>query len=61
MARDSFIRMHVYSVSSTEHVVLIVVHHLVFDGASTPVFLKDLFTIYESLVKITVTLSRVKR
>ncbi|KYC88117.1 non-ribosomal peptide synthetase [Bacillus amyloliquefaciens] len=51
LARDSFIRMHVYSVSSTEHVVLIVVHHLVFDGASTPVFLKDLFTIYESLVK----------
>ncbi|MFK4467820.1 amino acid adenylation domain-containing protein [Bacillus sp. RC252] len=51
LARDSFIRMHVYSVSSTEHVVLFVVHHLVFDGASTPVFLKELFSIYEALVK----------
>ncbi|WP_139488131.1 non-ribosomal peptide synthetase [Brevibacillus dissolubilis] len=49
--RDPLIRMNVYSATPTDHVVLVVVHHLVFDGASTSVFLSDLFATYEALVK----------
>lgn len=51
LALDSLVRMNVYSASQTDHVVLIVVHHLVFDGASTSVLLSDLFSTYEALMK----------
>ncbi|MCR8936092.1 amino acid adenylation domain-containing protein [Brevibacillus laterosporus] len=50
LARDPFIRMNIYSISPIEHIALIVVHHLVFDGASTPVFLADLLSFYEAAV-----------
>jgi hypothetical protein len=49
LLRDPFVRMSIYTLSPVEHVVLIVVHHFVFDGASAPIFLADLFSFYEAL------------
>ncbi|WP_431040586.1 amino acid adenylation domain-containing protein [Streptomyces sp. P1-3] len=54
LAGQSPARAAVYSVGSAEApetLVLLVFHHLVFDGASTPVLLRDLFQAYETLLQ----------
>ncbi|MDJ0460312.1 non-ribosomal peptide synthetase [Streptomyces sp. H27-C3] len=54
LARDSPARAFVYSAGSEEApdtLVLLVFHHLVFDGASTPVLLRDLLQAYEALLQ----------
>jgi amino acid adenylation domain-containing protein len=48
LAADSLVRAHVYAVADGHTVVLLVFHHIVFDGASTPVFLTDLVTAYQA-------------
>ncbi|MGW0548126.1 amino acid adenylation domain-containing protein [Streptomyces altiplanensis] len=54
LARDSLARAFVYSTGSADApdtLVLLVFHHLVFDGASTPVLLRDLLQAYEALLE----------
>ena len=44
------LRAHLIRLSGTEHVLLIVVHHAVFDGWSAGVFLRDLAALYHAEV-----------
>ncbi|WP_406346326.1 amino acid adenylation domain-containing protein [Streptomyces sp. NBC_00648] len=49
LASDPLARAYVYETDAPGAVVLLVFHHLVFDGASTPLFLRDLASAYETL------------
>ncbi|MEU8268266.1 amino acid adenylation domain-containing protein [Sphaerisporangium sp. NPDC049002] len=49
LAEDPLARAHVFEVDGADTVVLLVFHHLVFDGASTPLFLRDLISAYEAV------------
>ncbi|MFD9789949.1 amino acid adenylation domain-containing protein [Streptomyces sp. NPDC059070] len=49
LASDPLARAHVYETDAPGAVVLLVFHHLVFDGASTPLFLRDLVSAYDAL------------
>ncbi|GGS54976.1 hypothetical protein GCM10010206_15880 [Streptomyces cinerochromogenes] len=49
LAEDPLARAHVFEADGADTVVLLVFHHLVFDGASTPLFLRDLISAYEAL------------
>ncbi len=40
------LRLTLYSMSPTEHVLLMTVHHIVFDGWSLGIFLKELVSLY---------------
>ncbi|MDO6526357.1 amino acid adenylation domain-containing protein [Motilimonas sp. 1_MG-2023] len=50
LSGDALVRFKLYLTAPGEVVVMIVVHHIVFDGASTPIFLCTLFSAYETLV-----------
>ncbi|PHS16282.1 MAG: hypothetical protein COA78_04055 [Blastopirellula sp.] len=50
LACGPLIRTRVFRLAPQEYVVLIVVHHIVFDGASIPKYLNSLFECYESIV-----------
>ncbi|MET8582263.1 amino acid adenylation domain-containing protein [Streptomyces collinus] len=49
LSEDPLARVHVFEADGADTVVLLVFHHLVFDGASTPLFLRDLISAYEAL------------
>ncbi len=44
-------RVRLFAVAPDEHVLLLVFHHLVFDGASAPVLLRDLMASHEALAE----------
>lgn len=46
---DPLARAYVHTTGPAESYVLLVVHHLVFDGASTPILLRDLLAAYDQL------------
>ena len=48
LSKGPLIRMHVLSLSPDEHIALIVVHHIVFDGASWPVLMSTLLEAYDA-------------
>lgn len=41
------LRMTLYSLSSSRHLLLLVAHHLIFDGLSMEIFTRDLLDLYE--------------
>jgi len=41
-------RIHLFSLAEEEHVLLINVHHIVFDGSSLPIMLKELLQLYSA-------------
>jgi amino acid adenylation domain-containing protein len=47
LEQGPLMRVTLFSKSATEHVLLIVIHHIIFDGRSIPLFLKELFEAYE--------------
>ena len=46
LAQGPLVRATLYRLSSIEHVLLVTAHHIVFDGWSISVFLKELASIY---------------
>jgi len=50
LAVAPLMRVSLFELSSTEHLLLIVVHHIVFDGWSEGVLLRDLAALYEAEV-----------
>jgi amino acid adenylation domain-containing protein len=46
LKRGPFIRIHLLSRSEQDHILLIVIHHMVFDGSSTVLFFKSLMEAY---------------
>lgn len=48
--RDHLIRYHLFSLSATEHWLVFVTHHLIFDLWSLNIFLYELFQLYEAFV-----------
>ena len=48
LSKGPLIRMQVLSLSPEEHIALVVVHHIVFDGASWPVLLATLLEAYDA-------------
>ncbi|MFI1016458.1 amino acid adenylation domain-containing protein [Streptomyces sp. NPDC020965] len=49
LATDAVFRAELLKVSATEHILLITVHHIVFDGWSASVLLRDLAALYEAV------------
>lgn len=41
-------RIHLFSLAPEEHVLLINIHHIVFDGSSLPIMLKELLQLYSA-------------
>jgi len=48
LARDPFLRITLLKLDETEHVVLLTMHHIISDGWSLGVFLRELTTLYEA-------------
>jgi len=59
LSSGPLVRMKVYRRSEDEYIILIVIHHIVFDGASTPIFLNALFSSYEKIASSDSTLEPV--
>ena len=51
LARGPLFRLRLFRLSTIEHVLIVTVHHIVFDGWSTGVFLKELVTLYAAFSK----------
>ncbi|MCX4743981.1 amino acid adenylation domain-containing protein [Kitasatospora sp. NBC_01287] len=45
------LRVHLFARSASEHVVLVVAHHIAFDGTSVPLLLRTLFDAYDRLTR----------
>ncbi|WP_143088761.1 non-ribosomal peptide synthetase, partial [Paenibacillus algorifonticola] len=45
--RDSYVRLEVIRLSQAEHLLMIDMHHMISDGISLNVFVKELFDLYE--------------
>jgi hypothetical protein len=50
LRRGPLIRMTLYSLGQSRHVLLLVAHHLIFDGQSMEIFVRDLLQLYELAV-----------
>ncbi|WP_162344120.1 non-ribosomal peptide synthetase [Cyclobacterium salsum] len=48
LGKDFMIRAKMYSLSSNECLLFVVVHHIAFDGWSIPVFIKELFALVKA-------------
>jgi amino acid adenylation domain-containing protein len=48
LEKDSLLRVRVYKIDSNEHIILIVMHHVISDGWSFGVFCKELSLFYRS-------------
>lgn len=46
--RQPLLELHVFKIAEEEHLLLVHVHHLIFDGISQEVFLADLATLYRA-------------
>ena len=46
--RDPLMRVHLFSQSPDEHILLVVIHHIIFDGASVLIFINDLLSVYKT-------------
>ncbi len=51
LTRDLLIQCHLYRVDPAQHLLLIVMHHIVTDGASVRVFLNELGRLYSTYAK----------
>jgi amino acid adenylation domain-containing protein len=52
LAESPPIRFAVFTAAPDRHLLLFVAHHIAFDGASTFIFLSELFQLYESLLQL---------
>lgn len=50
LRRGPLIRMTLYSLGQSRHVLLLVAHHIIFDGQSMEIFVRDLLELYELAV-----------
>ncbi|MEG3936238.1 amino acid adenylation domain-containing protein, partial [Microcoleus sp. T3_B1] len=50
LAEDSLIRAELVQLTPTENVLLLTIHHIIFDGWSVNIFLQEFTTIYSALV-----------
>ncbi len=50
LATEPVLRAHLYGVAPAEHVLLLVIHHIAFDGASIAPLVQDLATAYRARV-----------
>ena len=50
LANDYMLRAHLVKLAEAEYILTIVMHHIVSDGWSTPIFLKELVQSYDSLL-----------
>ncbi|EOH98218.1 amino acid adenylation domain-containing protein [Enterococcus haemoperoxidus ATCC BAA-382] len=46
LSQGPLIKSHVFTISSNEHIVVIDLHHAIFDGESIPTFVSELATLY---------------
>ncbi len=51
LEKDLLVKFMLYKIDTNHHVVLFVVHHIIFDGLSMNIFLSDLSEIYNSKLK----------
>jgi amino acid adenylation domain-containing protein len=51
LSEGALIRFVVFTAAPDRHFLLFVAHHIIFDGASTFIFLSELFQVYEELVR----------
>jgi amino acid adenylation domain-containing protein len=49
LAQPPLLRANLVRLAAEEHVLLLVVHHIVFDGASLPIFVRELTAAYDAL------------
>ncbi|TCP59048.1 amino acid adenylation domain-containing protein [Tumebacillus sp. BK434] len=49
LAAGPLVRLHVYKLSDTEHLLLLLMHHIISDGWSMRVFLRELIALYDAL------------
>jgi len=45
---DPLMRVHLFSRSENEHILLVIIHHIIFDGTSILVFINDLLSAYKT-------------
>ncbi|MFB2919272.1 MULTISPECIES: amino acid adenylation domain-containing protein, partial [Aerosakkonema] len=51
LSKDSLIRAELVQLIPTENVLLLTIHHIIFDGWSVNIFIQELTTIYSALVE----------
>jgi amino acid adenylation domain-containing protein len=51
LVRGPILRLVLYRLSTTEHVLLVTAHHIVFDGWSVGIFLNELVTLYSAFLE----------
>ena len=51
MVRGPILRLMLYRLAPTEHVLLVTMHHIVFDGWSLAIFLNELATLYAAFLE----------
>lgn len=51
LAEDSLIRAELVQLTPTENILLLTIHHIIFDGWSVNIFIQELTTIYSALVE----------
>lgn len=49
--KDPLFRVSIFETSSNESIVLITIHHIIFDGGSVPILLQMLFEVYEGYLE----------
>jgi len=45
---DPLMRVHLFSRSENEHILLVIIHHIIFDGTSILIFINDLLSAYKT-------------
>src|SRR5205823_10497072 len=50
LAQGPLLRTTLFKLAPQEHVLLLVIHHIIFDGRSVGVFFHELATLYQALV-----------
>ncbi len=51
LAQESLLRTQLVQLTPTKNVLLLTIHHIIFDGWSVNIFLKELTTVYSALVE----------
>lgn len=49
--QDNLIRLTLFHINSKQNIFLIAAHHMIFDGTSMAIFMRELIHVYDSLIK----------